>query len=135
MPLPIIPLIFDFLRTVWSLLKDRETRGVVYLVILVLISGMLFYHSVEGWSWLELALFQRDHPDDGWLRRFNTQDRRRQDVHDDLHLHWPRHTGRLHHLAVAAAAGARAAASRAAQKPEHQRTRNSFAGCGANYRK
>ena len=57
MPLPILPLIFDFIRTIWSLLKDRETRGVVYLVVLVLISGMLFYHSVEGWTWLDSLYF------------------------------------------------------------------------------
>ena len=57
MPLPIIPLIFDFLRNVWALLKDRETRGVVYLVILVLISGMIFYHTAEGWNWLDSLYF------------------------------------------------------------------------------
>ncbi len=57
MPLPILPLIFDFIRTIWSLLKDRETRGVVYLVVLVLISGMIFYHSVEGWTWLDSLYF------------------------------------------------------------------------------
>ena len=57
MPLPIIPLIFDFLRSVWSLLKERETRGIVYVVILVLLSGMLFYHSTEGWSWLDSLYF------------------------------------------------------------------------------
>ena len=57
MPLPIIPLVFDFLRNVWSLLKDRETRGVVYLVIFLLISGMIFYHTAEGWTWLDSLYF------------------------------------------------------------------------------
>ena len=57
MPLPIIPLVFDFLRNVWSLIKDRETRGVVYLVIFVLISGMIFYHTAEGWTWLDSLYF------------------------------------------------------------------------------
>lgn len=57
MPLPILPLIVEFVRTVWSLLKDRETRGVVYVVIFVLISGMIFYHSVEGWGWLDSLYF------------------------------------------------------------------------------
>ncbi len=57
MPLPVLPLIFDFLRALWALLKDRETRGAVYLVIVVLISGMLFYHSVEGWTWLDSLYF------------------------------------------------------------------------------
>ena len=58
MPLPIIPLVFAFLQNVWSLLKDRETRGVVYVVIIVLISGMIFYHTVEGWSWLDSLYFR-----------------------------------------------------------------------------
>ena len=57
MPLPIIPLIFDFLRNVVALLKDRETRGVVYLVVIVLISGMVFYHTAEGWTWLDSLYF------------------------------------------------------------------------------
>jgi len=56
-PLPIIPLIFDFLRNVVALLKDRETRGVVYLVVIVLISGMVFYHTAEGWTWLDSLYF------------------------------------------------------------------------------
>ena len=57
MPLPILPLVFDFLRNVWSLLKDRDTRGVVYLVVFVLISGTLFYHGIEGWNWLDSLYF------------------------------------------------------------------------------
>ena len=57
MPLPILPLIFGFIRTIWSLLKDRETRGAVYLVVVVLASGMIFYHSDEGWTWLDSLYF------------------------------------------------------------------------------
>ncbi len=57
MPLPILPLIYSFIRTIWSLLRDHETRGAVYLVILVLVSGMVFYHSVEGWTWLDSLYF------------------------------------------------------------------------------
>ncbi len=50
-------LIWRFLRTISALLKDPETRGVVYLVISVLLAGMLFYHGVEGWSWLDSLYF------------------------------------------------------------------------------
>ncbi len=57
MPLPILPLIFAFISNVWLLLKDRETRGVVYVLIIVLISGMFFYHTVEGWGWLDSLYF------------------------------------------------------------------------------
>ena len=57
MPLPIIPLIFDFLRNVWDLVKDRETRGLVYLVVIILLTGMAFYHGTEGWSWLDSLYF------------------------------------------------------------------------------
>lgn len=50
-------LVWRFIRTVWALLKDPDTRGVVYVVIAVLLAGMLFYHSVEGWSWLDSLYF------------------------------------------------------------------------------
>ncbi|MBI1257739.1 MAG: two pore domain potassium channel family protein [Chloroflexi bacterium] len=55
--LPIVPLIYSFIRTIWSLLRDPETRGVIFLVIIVLISGMVFYHAVEGWTWLDSLYF------------------------------------------------------------------------------
>lgn len=57
MPIPFIALIWHFVRTVRGLLKDPETRGVVYLVGLLLLGGMFFYHSVEGWSWLDSLYF------------------------------------------------------------------------------
>jgi voltage-gated potassium channel Kch len=50
-------LVYRFLRTVWALLKDRDTRGVVYVVILVLLVGTVFYHFNEGWSWLDSLYF------------------------------------------------------------------------------
>jgi voltage-gated potassium channel Kch len=56
-PLPVLPLIFTFARSFWSLLKDPATRGVVYLVIIVLLTGTFFYHRVEGWGWLDSLYF------------------------------------------------------------------------------
>ena len=55
--LPILPLILAFFSNIWSLLKDRETRGVVVVVIFVLLSGMLFYHFAEGWTWIDSLYF------------------------------------------------------------------------------
>lgn len=57
MPVPFLALIWHFLRTIWSLIKDPDTRGVVYVVALVLAGGTLFYHGVEGWGWLDSLYF------------------------------------------------------------------------------
>lgn len=57
MPIPFIALIWHFIRTVRGLLKDPDTRSVVYLVGLLLLGGMFFYHNVEGWSWLDSLYF------------------------------------------------------------------------------
>lgn len=57
MPIPFLALIWHFLRTIWGLLKDPDTRGVVYVVALVLAGGTLFYHGVEGWGWLDSLYF------------------------------------------------------------------------------
>ncbi len=50
-------LILRFFRTIWGLLKDRDTRGVVYVVIALLAAGATFYHFVEGWRWLNSLYF------------------------------------------------------------------------------
>ena len=57
MPIPILAVVWRFLRSTWALLKDPETRGLVYLVVIVLVSGMIFYHAVEGWGWLDSLYF------------------------------------------------------------------------------
>jgi voltage-gated potassium channel len=46
-----------FLRTLRTLLKDPRFRSLLYLVMLTLITGTLFYHSVEGWSLLDSFYF------------------------------------------------------------------------------
>ncbi len=46
-----------FFRSIWRGLKDAEFRGLALTVILTLLSGTLFYHSAEGWSWLNSIYF------------------------------------------------------------------------------
>jgi len=62
--MPLIPviyavfrLLFEFgkvLRRTW---KDETTRGLVYSVSILLLFGTIFYHAVEGWSWLDSLYF------------------------------------------------------------------------------
>ena len=46
-----------FFRAVWCGLKDPEFRGLLALAGAMLLSGTLFYRSVEGWSVLDSAYF------------------------------------------------------------------------------
>ena len=47
----------SFFRTIHSALKDAEFRGLVLFVVGVIASGTFFYHSVEGWRWLDALYF------------------------------------------------------------------------------
>ena len=55
MPLiyPLWMVLARFWQTVRALIRNPETRGLVYLVGLILLAGTLFYHYVEGWRWLD----------------------------------------------------------------------------------
>ncbi len=44
-------------RSVFKGLQDAEFRGLFFLVLLILISGTLFYHTVEGWTWVDSLYF------------------------------------------------------------------------------
>jgi len=46
-----------FVRSIASGLKDPQFRGLLASVILLLLAGMLFYHQVEGWAWLDALYF------------------------------------------------------------------------------
>ncbi|MHC1754312.1 MAG: potassium channel family protein [Methanosarcina sp.] len=46
-----------FLRALRTLLKDPKFRSLLYLVTLTLAAGTFFYHSVEGWGWLDSFYF------------------------------------------------------------------------------
>jgi hypothetical protein len=46
-----------FARALWRGLRDPEFRGLLFLVGVLLLSGVLFYRSVEGWSTLDSVYF------------------------------------------------------------------------------
>lgn len=46
-----------FFHSLWNLFKKKEYRaGLLWLVVLLLV-GMIFYHQVEGWDWLDALYF------------------------------------------------------------------------------
>jgi len=46
-----------FFRTLKNQLKNEEFQTLLYIVLLILITGTLFYHNVEGWTWLDSSYF------------------------------------------------------------------------------
>lgn len=46
-----------FLSTIKILAKDKEFKGLAGFAILLLLTGMLFYNQVEGWSLLDSLYF------------------------------------------------------------------------------
>lgn len=44
-------------RALRILLKDPKFRSLLYLLTLTLITGTLFYHTIEGWSLLDSLYF------------------------------------------------------------------------------
>lgn len=46
-----------FFKTLRDQLKNEEFQTLIYIVLLILITGTLFYHNVEGWSWLDSSYF------------------------------------------------------------------------------
>ena len=45
------------IRIIFSFLKDREYRQLLWVSGLILIIGTLSYHYIEGWSWVDAAYF------------------------------------------------------------------------------
>lgn len=41
----------------WHGLRDPEFQAIVFLLVMAVVIGSVFYHSVEGWSWLDSAYF------------------------------------------------------------------------------
>ncbi len=46
-----------FFRAIWEGLKDPQFRALFISIIILLLGGMVFYHYVEGWSWLDSLYF------------------------------------------------------------------------------
>jgi voltage-gated potassium channel len=46
-----------FFRAIREGLKEPEFRALFLTVLVVLGSGTLFYHRVEGWSWIDALYF------------------------------------------------------------------------------
>ncbi|MBP7999873.1 MAG: two pore domain potassium channel family protein [Chloroflexi bacterium] len=57
MPLPFVFIFTRFARTVISLFRNPDSRGLLGLTGLVIASGATFYHYVEGWEWLDSFYF------------------------------------------------------------------------------
>ncbi|MCA9932991.1 MAG: two pore domain potassium channel family protein [Anaerolineales bacterium] len=55
--LSLILFLVRFMRSVVKGLKDPQFRGLLISVILLLLAGMLFYHQIEEWSWLDALYF------------------------------------------------------------------------------
>jgi voltage-gated potassium channel len=55
--IPILLTIISFLRVLRKMLKDPKFRSLLYLAILTLTIGTIFYHNVEGWRWLDSFYF------------------------------------------------------------------------------
>lgn len=41
----------------WDMLKHKRSRSVFIWVAVILIVGSIFYHQVEGWSWVDSIYF------------------------------------------------------------------------------
>jgi voltage-gated potassium channel Kch len=46
-----------FIRSIWRGLEEPEFRGIFSWVVILLLTGTLFYHQWEGWSWLDSLYF------------------------------------------------------------------------------
>ncbi len=58
--LPLIPLlatIYRFGRSIRAGLHDPEFDALLLLLVVILSSGTLFYHDIEGWGWLDSLYF------------------------------------------------------------------------------
>ncbi len=44
-------------KIIFSFLKDKEYRQLLWVSGLIVIIGTLCYHYIEGWSWIDAAYF------------------------------------------------------------------------------
>lgn len=57
MLIPVIVTIQHFIVALRRAMRDAEFRLLAALVLLMLSLGALFYHSVEGWGWVDSLYF------------------------------------------------------------------------------
>ena len=50
-------LVLRFLRVIWVGFQDHEFRSLLWAVLILLVSGTVFYHGVEGWRVLDSLYF------------------------------------------------------------------------------
>lgn len=41
----------------WHGMHDPEFQAIIFLLAMAVLGGSIFYHWVEGWSWLDWAYF------------------------------------------------------------------------------
>lgn len=41
----------------WHGTRDPEFQAIIFLLIMAVLGGSIFYHWIEGWSWLDSAYF------------------------------------------------------------------------------
>ena len=46
-----------FFQTIISFLRDKDYRNLLLTTNIILLIGMVVYHYVEGWSWLDSLYF------------------------------------------------------------------------------
>ena len=46
-----------FIRELWNLFKEPKYRAILVWLLGILLVGTVFYHLVEGWSWLDSFYF------------------------------------------------------------------------------
>jgi len=49
--------LIGFLRGIWKGLKDPEFRALLWLVVILLLAGTIFYVKVERWTLLDALYF------------------------------------------------------------------------------
>jgi voltage-gated potassium channel Kch len=52
-----IAVFFSLFQELWSLFKKPKYRTVLIWMLVILLTGTIFYHREEGWSWLDALYF------------------------------------------------------------------------------
>jgi len=55
--IPFLIAIISFLRMLRKMLGDPKFQAILYLAMLTLAVGTIFYHNVEDWRWLDSFYF------------------------------------------------------------------------------